>query len=537
MGASDPDGDSLALGIIEADGGKLLRIGPEQWIFTPDVDSTRPVVFHYEVTDGIEAVEQIAHLKILPDSGNEIVGTEGDDVLLGTPLADVIFGGDGDDIVYGRKAADVIYGGAGEDRLIGGDGDDAIHGGPGDDILFGGSGDDVLFGEDGNDVLYGEDGNDVLDGGSGSDELHGGSGRDVLDGGSGDDILYGDAGDDVLDGGEGADALYGGNGSDVLVAGAGDDRLYGGAGDDLLDGGSGDDELHGDAGKDELNAGAGDDLLFGGEGDDVLDGGDGDDVLAGDAGNDTLQGGMGDDRLDGGDGADDLSGGGGNDTLLGGDGEDVLRDDQGLDHLDGGSGNDHFVAVADGVVDEYRGGEGCDTIDLRNEGFDTVVDLPNASLWIADREEARLFSIENIVGGRGDDRLIASDDVNVMVGNSGHDTFVFRSLDAIRNHGGPSDRIVDFEPGDRIDLSRIEIAEDGFGSQKLFFAGAALESAEDIGALTFEHRLLDDGGEETVLVAHLGDRPADDAEIILDGWHELTAADFDLGERTIVEHA
>nr|WP_244404313.1 calcium-binding protein [Fulvimarina pelagi] len=316
-----------------------------------------------------------------------------------------------------------------------------------------------------------------------------------MDGGSGNDRLYGDEGDDILEGGVGNDTLYGGTGDDELDGDEGDDHLYGGGGDDILDGGDGTDTLYGGANDDELDGGAGNDRLYGGGGDDILEGGVGDDVLHG------------------------------------GEGNDALCDDAGIDYLYGGEGDDHFYAISDGVVDEYRGGEGSDTLDLGDLILDSLIDLPNGTLWIADQEEAQFFEIENVVGGRGHDRLVADADVNVMVGNGGDDIFVFRKIEALSNDGGPSDRIRDFGPGDRIDLSRIDIESDDFGSRKLFFAGACTESIEDIGSLTFRHRLLDDGREQTVIIAQLDSDPEADAEIVLDGRHELTAADFILAER------
>lgn len=153
-----------------------------------------------------------------PTDGCDIVGTQGDDVLIGT---------DGNDVMCGLGGADL---------LIGGDGDDELLGGPGDDQLQGGPGSDVLLGEGGTDVLYG---------GVGDDELRGGDGSDKVVGGPGDDVVRGGNGDDVLAGGTGNDTLWGGNESDVVRGASGDDVIYGGSGPDIIRGGSGSDRLRG----------------------------------------------------------------------------------------------------------------------------------------------------------------------------------------------------------------------------------------------------------------------------------------------------
>ena len=184
-GASDPDGDALAVFSLTVDKGSLEPIGTDTWLYTPARDETGPVTFSYQVSDGTDPVLQMAHLEVRPPHGKEIAGTDGDDRLIGTPHDDVIDARGGDDIVYGREGDDVIHGGDGDDRLLGGFGNDVIWGGRGNDIIWGGAGDDALFGQDGNDILEGDAGNDHLDGGAGDDEVHGGEGADIAHGGQG----------------------------------------------------------------------------------------------------------------------------------------------------------------------------------------------------------------------------------------------------------------------------------------------------------------------------------------------------------------
>ncbi|MAU95300.1 MAG: hypothetical protein CMP81_05330 [Fulvimarina sp.] len=512
-GASDADGDILSVAGITVDTGHIEQIASDRWLYTPPDEMTGPVAFAYQVTDGHDAVAQTASLTLRPIHGDEIVGTDGDDVILGTPYDDIIDARGGDDIVYGRESDDAIRGGDGDDRLIGGEGDDVIWGGRGNDVIFGGAGDDTLFGGDGNDTLFGDAGEDRLIGGEGDDEAHGGKGNDEVDGGAGDDLLFGDAGFDTIDGGAGADNLDGGAGDDILTGGDGDDEVHGGDGTDVMDGGAGDDLLFGDEGSDTINGGAGADSVDGGTGDDVLTGGDGDDAVTG---------GIGDDTLDG---------GAGNDVLEGGDGADLLVDGDGHDRLDGGTGDDRIVLVADGVCDDVHGGDGDDTLDLYAFDSDLVVDLPDGTVSVHGSEEARFFEIENVIGGSGCDRIVADDHVNVMSGGAGDDVFVFRSLEALNNHGGPSDHVVDFEVGDRIDLSRLIGDGSDFAATRLFFAGAAAAPSDELGAVTFDIRFLEDGHVATVLVARLDDDPEADFTIVLDGRHELTESDFILAAR------
>jgi Ca2+-binding RTX toxin-like protein len=66
-----------------------------------------------------------------------------------------------------------------------------VIGGNGDDILIGDGADNLLSDGNGNDIVIGGGGDDTLQVGSGRDILLGGSGRDTLRAGTGDDILLG----------------------------------------------------------------------------------------------------------------------------------------------------------------------------------------------------------------------------------------------------------------------------------------------------------------------------------------------------------
>lgn len=92
--------------------------------------------------------------------GQEITGTEGNDILTGSEGMDTIPGLAGDDLLLGRQLDDVLRGNAGNDTLRGGAGFDSLYGGQGDDWLYGDNGDDFLNGNLGDDRLFGGLGGD-----------------------------------------------------------------------------------------------------------------------------------------------------------------------------------------------------------------------------------------------------------------------------------------------------------------------------------------------------------------------------------------
>ncbi|MBS1228561.1 MAG: protein of unknown function toxins and related Ca2+-binding protein [Proteobacteria bacterium] len=219
--------------------------------------------------------------------------------------------------------------------------------------------------------IYAGDGDDVVNAGSGADMLSGGAGDDKLNGGSGNDILNGGMGADTLVGGTGIDtATYAdanlGVGVSVVLDGTG----LGVAGSESLG-----DTL---VGIENLTGTNYADTLIGNGGANVLAGGLGDDILEGRGGADTLNGGDGNDTLTGGDGADALQGGAGTDTASyaaataavtvsltsnTGSGGEAEGDVLGsIENLIGGAGNDTLTGAAGIQANDFDGGGGTDTV-------------------------------------------------------------------------------------------------------------------------------------------------------------------------------
>lgn len=181
----------------------------------------------------------------------------------------------------------------------------------------------------------------------------------------------------------------------------------------------------------EIRLGAGDDRLVatGVEGDLIIDAGDGDDEVIGGDGDDLIRGGKGDDVLIGGKGDDVLDGGDGNDLLIGGEGDDFLFGRDGDDTLIGGEGND--------LLD---GGEGNDTADYSDDSEGVTVDLGTGRATGIGIGRDTLVSIENVIGGSGDDVLIGNDAANILFGGAGNDRIVIGAGDMAEGGDG-DDRI------------------------------------------------------------------------------------------------
>lgn len=434
-GATDADGDQLKPILVSASSGKLEAAEGGGWFYTPEDGLLGEVTLRFHVSDGIEAVEQVAYFSVV--EAPSIVGSDLDDNLLGTQCGELIDGRGGDDNIDAGGGRDTVIGGSGDDHIVAGRGDDVVHGGDGNDIVFAGEGNDIVFGGRGNDRLFGEDGNDTIYGGEGDDLIAGGKGDDILFGDAGADVIAGDAGDDTLDGGDGDDSLDGGTGNDVLLAGAGDDHA------------------------------------------------------------------------------------------LGGDGDDVVSDGSGADIVEGGDGDDHVVASADGESDRYDGGAGEDTLDYSSATLSVFVDVGQSIGDSAEFGRDAVSGFEKIIGGAGDDHLVAGNSSITLEGGQGDDTFEFRRRDD--DHRPDSVRkITDFTVGDRIVAARFEIRhrdddDDGDDEIEDLFDSIYLSEDRDDRPIRFRFEKDDDDDRTFVDVRDDDDSP-DYYSIELNGHHRLEFA-------------
>ncbi|KRE07128.1 hypothetical protein ASE63_23060 [Bosea sp. Root381] len=291
--------------------------------------------------------------------------------------------------------------------------------------------------------------------------------------------------------------------TDVLIGSAAADSIVGFAGDDVLIGNGGDDAISAGEGADLAEGGAGNDVLAMGGGDDIAFGGEGNDLLFGDAGDDRLFGGAGDDRLEGGTGNDFVVGGAGNDLFV----------------ASAGDGNDTYYG------DDLEGGTGIDTLDMSAITANITVNLGTGLLGRGNAYSSQtgsdtLWSIENVATGSGNDTITASDAVNVMEGGAGNDTFRFTSGQA-----ADGDTILDFEPGDRLDLSGIDADRGTAGDQAFTIVSGSEFTASAQLLVTYETR---EDGEYTVLRGNVDGGPDADFELSLKGTHVLNSGNVTL---------
>jgi Ca2+-binding RTX toxin-like protein len=507
--------DSGANSVLGGDGSDYLYVGDlagGTWdggdgLDTLDLsaDTLAGVYFYLGTTQIVEGATL---------SGFEnLIGTQGGDVVFGTAAGNLIYGWSGDDTLVGAGGDDILDGGLGVDTvqyLLAGAGVSVdllafqATGGHGTDTLYGferidGSGyDDVLSGDDADNTLNGSGGADYLTGRSGSDWFIAGLGADTLDGGSqfpGDpDIDTADfsgsgqamavildplgAGEwGTADDGAGVDQL---RGIEQVIGSAYDDFLAGGEVAELLIGGAGDDTVNGGGGADYLEGGDGIDTLsysyfiFGvgvtvelafGFGQGGMAEGDlfnGFENLTGSYGADVLGGDSGANRIDGSEGNDTVRGGGGLDTLLGGFGDDRLEDG-GNNRVFGEAGDDLVVITAtnQGYANaRYDGGAGYDTVQFDNSTANTIVLAP----FFGPSDNVPLHNFEAATGGFGNDVIVGTAGANFLSGRSGDDFLYGRDGDDILAGGDGFDTVVFSGPSARqVDLAVGTVQDTGEG--------------------------------------------------------------------------
>jgi Ca2+-binding RTX toxin-like protein len=459
-GASDPDGDALSIINLRASTGTIERTA-EGFVYTPAEHQLGPVVLFYEISDGTDTVAQVARFDVV--RAPPIMGSEGDDVLFGGACDDEIDALGGDDDVSAGSGNDLVRARAGNDIIDAGAGDDIVEAGAGNDIVYAGAGDDIVFGGAGNDVIFG---------GAGADRLYGGDGDDVIDGGADGDMVLAGGGDDMVIGGAGHDMLQGGEGRDIVFGGDGDDDISGDAGADILVDGWGEDSVRGAAGDDVVLASAdgANDVFDGGEGQDVLSYAESAQGLRIDAGAGRAEGdAIGADafaafeEIIAGSGDDVLDAGSTSVTLRGGAGNDHLSDGLGVNTIDGEQGDDIVTVADDTKPDVFVGGAGFDTLSFAGQSKDVFIDAADGLTSLDGVTFDRFSDFEKIIGGSGDDDIVAGGALEVMAGGKGDDSFVFgdRAAEAAKNIADRVYEILDLEAGDRLLVREFEIRTSG----------------------------------------------------------------------------
>jgi Ca2+-binding RTX toxin-like protein len=462
-----------------------------------------------------------------------VVGSPFADTLAGDGLGNTLVGGEGDDRLSGRLGNDTLGGGGGVDIASYSDASGGVTvnlstgtaTGAGTDGL---SSIESAVGSPFGDVLTGDAGDNALSGEAGADSLDGGAGRDRLSGGPGDDVVTyvnhpvavsvsldgtpndGAAGenDDV---GADVESVTGSAFADTLVGNGGPNALSGGNGDDTLDGQEGTDTLAGGAGSDAVDYSAASgavviDLAAG-----SVSGADNDTVTAienavGSSFDDSLTGpgpGSVNTRLAGGPGDDTLKGdAAAQDEFLGGDGtdtvtyenhaavnvtiddvandgspgeEDNVRAD--VENLVGGLGNDTLTGSAgsnvldgEGGSDTFSGGGGIDTVTYAAEVGPVTVSIDGTSNdGLPGEGDNVTETVENVVGGAGDDTISGSGAANVLTGSSGADTLAGAGGDDTVD-GGQNDDALDGGSGSDTLSGGAgdDVLDGGFGADTLF---------------------------------------------------------------------
>ena len=359
---------------------------------------------------------------------------------------EILYGGSGADTIadnsgvfqtrtlYGGGNNDTLTGGLACDIIFGQDGNDTMHGGPQCDDIYGGLGDDDEFGDSGLDRFY-EDFDApavTLSGPNGADDFFGGSEEDL--------VYYGrrtttdfvvTAGDNLAN--DGADLTPGGPAEegdnvhddveDVVGSSSRVNHLTGNALNNTLSGGNVADTLEGLAGPDNLVGSNGVDFLYGGTENDTLQGGSGDDQLFGEENDDNLLGSFENDTMDGGPGNDTESGASGNDTFLEGavaNGNDTLDGSFDVDTVSYAARTARVVVDLDGVADD---------------GDPAASEHDNANA-----------SVENVVGGAGNDDLTGNALPNSLIGNGGGDNLIGLDNDDLLQ-GGLGTDVMEGDPG------------------------------------------------------------------------------------------
>ncbi len=126
-----------------------------------------------------------------------------------------------------------------------------------------------------------------------------------------------------------------------------------------------------------------------------------------------------------------IKGKGGNDTIIGRDLNDKIFGDGGDDVIDGGAGNNKLkggkgddLFIDNWGNDVFNGGAGSDTVDFSHQTSAVWLDLSAGTVSSTGYGTNSFISIENAIGGKGDDRLTGNEKANRFEGNKGKDVLI-----------------------------------------------------------------------------------------------------------------
>ncbi|MGE4254642.1 MAG: hypothetical protein AB7E84_05435 [Xanthobacteraceae bacterium] len=172
-----------------------------------------------------------------------------------------------------------------------------------------------------------------------------------------------------------------------------------------------------------------------------------------------------DDVIDGQGGNDTINAGAGNDTVIGG---------TGLDKVNAGDGDDTIIATIGDGLDVYSGGAGADTLDMSGIPAPATINLALSFASSAQTAFDSLSSIENAIGGSGNDTITGNGAANRLDGRGGDD---------IIEAGGGNDIVMGGTGNDTMNGGAgndIFVFATGFGSDEILQFDANPAGGQDL---------------------------------------------------------
>ena len=442
-------------------------------------------------------------------------------------------------IIEIRQSSNPINGTNGNDNLIGTNGNDTLDGGLGNDTLNGGAGIDTLIGGAGNDIYVVDTTTDTIteSANAGIDTVQSSvtltlaanvenltlTGTAAINGtgNAGNNVITGNGANNTLNGGAGTDTLIGGLGNDIYVVDSTSDTITesANAGIDTIQssvtytiaalanvenltltgtaangtGNAGNNVITGNGANNTLNGGAGIDTLIGGLGNDIYVVDSTTDTIteSANAGIDTVQSSVTltlaanvENLTLTGTAAINGTGNAGNNVITGNSANNTLNGGLGNDTLNGGAGNDTYIFTINGIGlgrDTIIDGSGVDTISFAGTSANIRLNLGTSFGQTVDANTNTKVvltanTIENAIGGDGNDRLIGNSLNNTLEGGLGND-ILNGSTGNDFLFGGDGDDSLSGGDGD-------DFLTDGLGSNNLF-GGAGSDQFVFSGFTTF----------------------------------------------------